>query len=131
MVFSSANAWSWGDEENIVTLAKLDESSASFSVVFRDAQKPDEPPRAWVRRVRREDLAESHRINNLFQAGDADVFAGSTFMHLSAAAFNELKSKGETAMVLGTMTDADYEGLRKMQDSSAQANFMFPLIASR
>src|SRR3546814_13928683 len=61
-----------------------------------------------------------YRINNLFQAGDADVFAGSTFMHLSAAAFNELKSKGETAMVLGTLTDADYEGLRKMQDRSAQ-----------
>src|SRR3546814_3098545 len=54
----------------------------------------------------------------------------STFMHLSAASFNELKSKGETAMVLGTMTDADYEGLRKMQDRSAQANFMFPIIAS-
>src|SRR3546814_3869285 len=71
-----------------------------------------------------------YRINNLFQAGDADVFAGSTFVHLSAAAFNELKSKGETAMVLGTMTDADYEGLRKMQDRSAQANFMFPIIAS-
>src|SRR3546814_13925591 len=33
-------------------------------------------------------------------------------------------------MVLGTMTDADYEGLRKMQDRSAQANFMFPIIAS-
>src|SRR3546814_14933540 len=41
-----------------------------------------------------------------------------------------LKSNGETAMVLGTMTDADYEGLRKMQDRSAQANFMFPIIAS-
>ena len=130
MAFSSASAWSWGDEERIVTLSALDEANASFSVEFRDPQASGDKSHTWVRRVRRQDLLDSRRLNSLFQEGDAELFPASTFMQLSAAALNDLKTKGETAMVLGTITDSDYEGIRKANDLAAKANFMFPTIVS-
>lgn len=132
MVFSSANAWSWGDEENIATLSMLDEANASFSVEFRDPQAGthSDSSRTWTRRVRRQDLVDSHRLNNLFQEGDPELFPGATFMHLSAAALSDLKTKGETAMVLGTINDAEYESMRMRNELAAKENFMFPIIAS-
>lgn len=111
-VFTHAASFPSGDEEHIVTLTALDDAAATFSVEFRstgDAKKAESFTRA--RKVRRQDLVTGNRINQIFQDGDAETFPGATFMHLSAAALTELKTKGETALVLGTIKD--YEGMSR------------------
>lgn len=104
-VYTSASAFPAGDEEHVATLTALDAKTATFSVEFRALDNPGAQSLVALRRVRRQDLIDSHRINHVFQSGDPDQFPASTFMHLSAAALGELKTKGETAMVLGTIND--------------------------
>ena len=108
-VYTSVAAYPFGDEEGIATLTALDETAATFSVDIRTLDQADAKNFSTVRRVRRQDLVDSHRINAVFQSGDPDLFPASTFMHLSAAALSELKTKGETAMVYGTLKD--YQGM--------------------
>lgn len=108
-VYTNASAYPSGDEEHIATLAALDATTATFIVEFRTLGKPAES-RVASRSVRRQDFANSHRINHIFQTGDPDQFPASTFMHLSATALRELKESGQTPMVLGTIKDFDGMG---------------------
>lgn len=107
-VYTSAVAYPAGDEEHILTLTALDDQSATFSVAFRSLKDPA-LNQTFTRRVRREDLAQGHRINQVFQDGDPDSFPGSTFMHMSTAALGEIKRSGQTALVLGSLKD--YQGM--------------------
>ncbi len=107
-VYTDAVAYPAGDEEHITTITALDDQSATFTVEFRSLKDPT-LNQTFTRRVRRKDLAEGHRINQVFQAGDQESFPGSTFMHLSAAALHELKRTGQTAMVFGDLKD--YQGM--------------------
>lgn len=109
-IYTGAAAFPAGDEEHIVTLTSLDAQTATFNVASRTLDRPVSERLSWSRSVRRQDLADSRRINNIFQTGDPEQFPASTFMHLSATALEELKSKGETAMVLGTIKD--FPGMR-------------------
>ncbi len=106
-VYTYAASFPKGDEEHIVTLTALDDAEASFAVEFRTAANAKGQPEVMtsVRRVRRQDLLTGNRINNIFQTGDAELFPGSTFMHLSAAALQTLKSGAPLPFVLGTIKD--------------------------
>lgn len=110
-VYTYAASFPKGDEEHIVTLTALDENEASFAVEFRTAANSKGQPEVMtsVRRVRRQDLLTGNRINGIFQSGDPELFPGSTFMHLSAAALQTLKSGAPQPFVLGTIKD--YQGL--------------------
>lgn len=111
IVYTYAAAFPKGDEEHIVTLTQLDDQQASFSVEFRTTgTRPDKPiSQTHTRRVRRQDLQSSNRVNLVFQDGDPELFPGSTFLHLSATTLDSLKRGGETPLVLGTLKD--YQGL--------------------
>jgi len=110
-VYTYAASFPKGDEEHIVVLTSLTESEATFGVAFQAVGERKDHPAAFsaIRRVRRQDLLSSHRINNIFQTGDAELFPGSTFMHLSAASLQTLKSGAPLPFVLGTIKD--YQGL--------------------
>lgn len=107
-VYTAAAAFPAGDEEHIATLAALDEETATF-VVSLSTRNKSALSGTWIRTVRRKDLVDGHRINLIFQTGDPDSLPGSTFAHLSAAALDELKRTGETALVLGTAKG--YQGM--------------------
>ena len=100
-----------GDEEHVATLSRLDADWATFDVELRLVEDSREDMRR-TRRVRREDLRSSHRINGWFQAGDPEAIPGSTLMHLSAAAFEDLQRTGTSAMVF-----AHVPGYRGLGDS--------------
>lgn len=119
-VYTHAVAFPAGDEEHITTLTALDDQSATFTVEFRSLKDPT-LNQTFIRRVRRKDLVEAHRSNQVFQPGDPESFPGSTFMHLSTAALDELKRTGETAMVFGDLKD--YQGM-------AGSASMFTMIMS-
>lgn len=106
-VYTNAAAYPRGDEEHIATLSQLDDQTATYSIASHTA---DGGIRLnWTRKVRRQDLLDSHRFNPVYQSGDPDGFAGATFTQLSAAALTELLTRGETALVFGNF--ADYQGM--------------------
>lgn len=114
-VYTNAAAYARGDEEHIATLSQLDDQTATYNI---DSHTTDGGIRAnWTRKVRRQDLLTSHRLNLVYQSGDPDGFAGATFMQLSAAALTELQTRGETALVLGDF--ADYQGMSSVSMFSA------------
>ena len=110
-VYTYVAALPKGDEEHIVTLTRLDDQQASFSVEFRTAGTGQQKPisQTHIRRVRRQDLLSGNRVNLVFQDGDPELFPGSSFLHLSAATLDTLKRSGETPLVLGTLKG--YQGL--------------------
>lgn len=110
-VYTYAASFPKGDEEHIVTLTKLDDAEASFSIEFRATGNREDQPEAirFVRRVRRQDLLTGNRVNEVFQTGDAELFPGSSFLHLSAAALQTLRRGESLPFVLGTIKD--YQGM--------------------
>jgi outer membrane protein OmpA-like peptidoglycan-associated protein len=55
-------------------------------------------PNRTDRTVCREDLRSSHLLSTGFMNGDPDVFPGTTLFSLSAAVFNDLKTKGRASL---------------------------------
>ncbi|MDP3857333.1 MAG: hypothetical protein Q8Q73_06155, partial [Stagnimonas sp.] len=125
-VYTLASSYPAGDEEHIATLSQLDDKLAVFAVESRapvEGEAGKEQSARWERQVRRQDLVDGHRLNTVFQTGDPALFAGASFMHLSTAAFQELKDRGETALVLGTIKD--------FQGSGAKASMLMAVLSGR
>lgn len=122
-VYTYAASFPKGDEEHIVALTKLDDAEAAFVIEFRTVGERKTQPEAvtYIRRVRRQDLLSSNRVNSIFQEGDAELFPGSTFMHLSAASLQTLKTGAPLPFVLGTIKD--YQGM-------SGGNGLFALLPS-
>lgn len=108
LVATSAVSGPKGDEEQVATIVSADDDRIALSVDFRTPGKSDALTR--VRRMRRADLADSNRLNQLFQAGDADSFPGSTMSRLSAASLATLKRDGRVPLAVGTLADRGKAG---------------------
>lgn len=98
-----------GDEEQVMTITRADGTIVEFTVVFRSMGAKGPVTTTRTREVRREDLAKSNRRNIVFQDGDPPKFPGSTLAHLSAATLAELKATGRSAVIVGTLSQADAE----------------------
>ena len=92
-----------GDEEQVATIVSADAERIALSVDFRSPGKAGVVTQ--LRKMRRADLASSNRLNQLFQAGDADSFPGSTMSRLSSASLAALKRDGQIPLVVGTVAD--------------------------
>ncbi|MEO8002463.1 MAG: OmpA family protein [Arenimonas sp.] len=93
-----------GDEEQVSTLNDVTPEFVEYGVEFRSFLNGKLVSDKRVRRVKRQDLASANKINSVFQEGDPAMFPGST-MGLSTASFEQLKSTGKTALVLGTVSN--------------------------
>ncbi len=94
-----------GDEEQVATVTAATAAAVDFSVEFRFLENGKMVSVTRERRVRREDLASSNRRNLVFQEGDPLVFPGSTLSQLSSATLAELKSKGTSAAIIGSLPE--------------------------
>ena len=92
-----------GDEEQVSTVTDVTPEFVEYGIEFRSFINGKLVSDKRVRRVRRADLASANKINSVFQEGDPLMFPGST-MTMSTATFNQLKSTGKTALVLGTIS---------------------------
>jgi hypothetical protein len=95
-----------GDEEHLSVVEAVDARQVATRVEFRSAGPKGVAVADRIRRVRRADLADSARLNVVFQPGDAEAFPGATLMHVSAATLAALKRDGQAPMALGTLADA-------------------------
>lgn len=98
-----------GDQEQVATIALADADRIALSVDFHTPGQPQVVHR--LRQMRRADLASSNRLNQVFQAGDAEGFPGSTMSRLSTASLAALKRDGAVPLVLGTVADRGRAGL--------------------
>lgn len=96
-----------GDEEQVMTITRADGAIVEFTVLFRSMGSKGVVTNTRTREVRREDLARSNRRNLVFQDGDPPKFPGSTLGHLSSATLAELNATGSSAVILGTLTQAE------------------------
>lgn len=93
-----------GDFEVVETVSDASADSIDFTVALAKGGKDVNGLKdgdAFTRTVRRTDLRNAHRINAVLQSGDPSVFPGSTYTQVSAEVLQELKTKGESAAVLG------------------------------
>lgn len=105
-----------GDEEQVSMVNDVTPEFVEYGVEFRSFANGKLLSDKRIRRVRRLDLASANKLNLVFQAGDPPMFPGST-MTLSTASFNELKSRGKTNLVLGTVANyGDAESLPALLD---------------
>lgn len=86
-----------------VTAVTADAVEFTLQVKSADASAQDVNGDSFVRRIRKADLQSAHRIIGAMMSGDPDTFPGSTQSQLSTEMLNELKTKGETAVVVGSM----------------------------
>ncbi len=105
-----------GDEEQVSTLNEVTPEFIEYGVEFRSFVKGKLVSDKRARRVRSQDLVKANKINSVFQEGDPAMFPGTT-MGLSTASFNQLKSTGKTALVLGTVSNyGEVESLPALLD---------------
>lgn len=98
-----------GDEEQVMTVTRADDSIVEFTVIFRRMGNKGPITITRSREVRREDLAKTNRRNVVFQDGDPLKFPGSTLSNLSTATLAELKATGSVAVILGTLRNHEAE----------------------
>jgi outer membrane protein OmpA-like peptidoglycan-associated protein len=92
-----------GDYEPIVTIANV--TNEMVSTVF-SATLPEGKRIQIDRAVRREDLRQARAFLSWYVEDDPLVFPGTTAFSISAAVFNDLKTKGQSDIVR-VMTDAN------------------------
>lgn len=105
LVVVSAVSRPSGDEEHVSRVTAVDAAQVTTQVEFRIAGRQGVTVEERTRRVRRVDLADSTRVNAVFQPGDAELFPGATLDHLSASTLAALKRDGQAPFVLGTLAD--------------------------
>ncbi len=102
MVVTTAVQTPKGDEEQIAVISDLTDAYVEYSVDFRYLLNGKQISDLRMRRVRRQDMASSNKQNLVFQSGDPVMFPGSS-MGMSTASFNQLKTTGKVALVIGTV----------------------------
>ncbi len=93
-----------GDEEQILVVTDLTPDYVEYGIDFRNVINGKLVSDKRFRRVRRQDLVSGNKINGVFQTGDPLMFPGATLL-LSTVSFNQLKSTGKTALVVGSVSN--------------------------
>jgi outer membrane protein OmpA-like peptidoglycan-associated protein len=92
----------------VVTDVTAEGVASMVSWALPDPKAPDGVRRVKARMMNRaEDLRSAHRLITWYLSGDAEVFPGAISSRLSSAMFDELKTQGSTAIVLGAVSASD------------------------
>jgi outer membrane protein OmpA-like peptidoglycan-associated protein len=92
------------DEEFLITIASADAQEIEYRVIAQRVLKGGaRQANSWTRRVRKQDLVSTHRFNAVLQEGDPALFAGSSFLQMSAAVLAELKTQGRSEVIVASV----------------------------
>lgn len=93
-----------GDYETVTVVSDVTADAVEFSdeMATADGKSVNGLTHFKAKRiVRKVDLKTAHRMNVVMQTGDPNLFAGATYMQLSAEVLQELRGKGESAFIFG------------------------------
>jgi outer membrane protein OmpA-like peptidoglycan-associated protein len=96
-----------GDRENLVEVAAVDSSGASYTWrLFEVRENGDTTLEQFRRRVRANDLAGAPRLDPVFKASDPEERPGYTAFSISSAVYTELRDRGTAAYSITTVENA-------------------------
>jgi outer membrane protein OmpA-like peptidoglycan-associated protein len=110
MVSAVRDAINRADYEAVIVVTEVtaDGVTSAVSWALPDAKAPDGVRYAKARMVNRaEDLRSAHRLITWYLSGDTEVLPGAISSRLSRAMFDELKTQGSTAIVLGAVSASE------------------------
>ncbi len=110
MVSAVRDAINRADYEAVIVVTDVTGEGVASAVSWAlpDPKAPDGVRRAKARMVNRaEDLRSAHRLITWYVSGDAEVFPGAVSSRISSAMFDELKTQGSSAIVLGAVSASD------------------------